>query len=1037
MPNKKRRNNKAVFRKFAAAAATTTLLVSPLAPAANAIADSINENMEQATEQVVEKPTSGEGAQGDSASEAGPSQEEGTQGTEIKEKTEESALVTESRNFEEPMSSNSFVPAIKENTTSEYENSGEETGRTEFTGTLTGRFGSFTVTGNVRANLEGGVHGTTELEGKGAWNGWSWTLNDESLGNSNVNQINAALSSLDAGTATLVGVQGDFTVTFNVVVEKAEATLQQTGTIESREYDGTATATMASEPVFGDELNTEGVFEGLIFSNGGNAGNSIAVGREDGQSMVDLLEQKNPNFSFTMSDNELFEDATINPRIINVEDLGSFEVKDKGTMTKVFDGTDNVTNEAFASLTNPTIAFEVAVGEDETREFETSINLKEAVGQENIKFGSANVGTHNAVVDFSAIEGEDVIAAVETALGTNFKMTEDTMASNEWQGFINTNSNNFIEGEITPLELTANDLDFDAIGDQLTKEYDGTDTFDKESITVPLKSAEGIEAFTTNGVQGITFTWDAVRFASANIGASLIFDGFGYDSQAFGNAIVAASNGGDIEPNIKIDLEGIEETLSELSGITQLELNDRLLLGEASTPGQVSRVYDGTTDIDETNITDSPIVQFTFGNITLDLVMDIPAEYLSFADKNAGDNVPVTIDFDALVDEKGLDGILDLIAQNNPNITFADDFSAENIDTDELAAMIQYEGTINRVQLGVTQAEVTKTFDGTTDLTADHILGEPKLTGFVSGEGATFGGDMSDLSFAQPNAGSAKVVGDDWTVTADEGTNLANYILPGELPESIIPVTFTAPSFTQSFFTPFEDALNGEEESVTIAVDELFDGFIESAQGANLVLDGTVTQTAISLSAEIDHSEGHMYTDENGHAHTYILTNAPAVGGVIDPATIVATNSTGEFTGLSAGTTYYAYAVSAHGVNPLTRGGIMPLADGSSNFHQGEIATLGTTGEISTLPADPAPAPEDDDTNDSGDDDGTITTGADDDDDTITTGAYNVGGPSASGNLPDTGDANGQFAALGAGILGLSALAAWLKRSRKSRKANK
>ncbi|AYG00842.1 LPXTG cell wall anchor domain-containing protein [Lactococcus allomyrinae] len=57
MSNKQRRNKKAIFRKFAATAATTSLLVSPLAPAMNAVADTITTNeAEINTEQVVEVP---------------------------------------------------------------------------------------------------------------------------------------------------------------------------------------------------------------------------------------------------------------------------------------------------------------------------------------------------------------------------------------------------------------------------------------------------------------------------------------------------------------------------------------------------------------------------------------------------------------------------------------------------------------------------------------------------------------------------------------------------------------------------------------------------------------------------------------------------------------------------------------------------------------------------------------------------------------------------------------------------------------------
>ncbi|QDK71765.1 LPXTG cell wall anchor domain-containing protein [Lactococcus protaetiae] len=57
MSNKQRRNKKAIFRKFAATAATTSLLVSPLAPAMNAVADTITTNeAEINTEQVVEAP---------------------------------------------------------------------------------------------------------------------------------------------------------------------------------------------------------------------------------------------------------------------------------------------------------------------------------------------------------------------------------------------------------------------------------------------------------------------------------------------------------------------------------------------------------------------------------------------------------------------------------------------------------------------------------------------------------------------------------------------------------------------------------------------------------------------------------------------------------------------------------------------------------------------------------------------------------------------------------------------------------------------
>ncbi|MCL2113944.1 MAG: LPXTG cell wall anchor domain-containing protein [Streptococcaceae bacterium] len=1032
MSNKKRRNNKAVFRKFAATAATTTLLVSPLAPAANAIADTINENTEPATEQVVETPAPVEV----------PEEVELPETPQVEAPVAEVETVTpevtpETPTLELPQVSTDFVP--EEITPSDSEES------KNLTGNIIRTFGdSESVLGNVRQTL--GLTSGQHTGAAGAWTQWTWTLDGQSIGNPNNNGIRTALAALDAGTTTLVGTNTDgYTVTFNVTINQAEVSVGTKGTVQSKQFDDNKTAEYASLPVFNagatsiDSIDTEGVFENLEFADK-NVGKHT-VGRADGQSMVELLNQQNPNFNFTMEDGNLFGDGEITPRVIGEGDLESFVVSKPGQMTKVFDGTTAVTSDTDTDNINPEIYFEINLKTDSdgttVLPFFTSLNLKDAVTTDNITFGSKNVGEHNAVVNFFAIQDDAVVTAVKTALGSNFEISSEILVTDAWKNFINDNSENFIKGEITPLELTADDLDFDAIGDQLTRVYDGTDTFDKESITVPLKSPEALSAFTTEGVNGITFTWENAEFSSPNVeDAHLIFDGFGYDSKAFGNVAVLLSNDDDVEPNIKIDLEGIEETLSGLSGITPLELTNRLVLADKeSVAGQVERKYDGTTDIAETDITGSPIVYFNYptsltdthdsesSRITFGLKMDVPAEYLEFANKNADDNVSVTIDFDRLADDKGLDGILDLIAaSNHGNITFAENFG-EPTWVSALEEKISYDGTINRRQLGVEQAKVTKTFDGTTDLTADHITGEPVLTGFVGKEDAKVApaGELAGLAFEESTAGPARVVGDDWTVTAATGTNLDNYILPGELPESIIPATFAAPSLTQSFFTPFEEALNGEEVPTTIAVNELFDGFIESAQGADLVLDGTATQTTISLNAEIDAEEGHIFTDDNGHSHTYILTNAPAVGGVIDPATIVDESDTGEFVGLSAGTTYFAYAVSAYGVNPLTRGGITALSDGSPNFHQGEIATLGTTGEVSTLPGTPAPTPDVDDVNDS-------------DDDTITTGADNVDGPSASGKLPSTGDANGQFAALGAGLLGLSALAAWLKRSRKANK---
>ena len=1031
MSNKKRRNNKAVFRKFAATAATTTLLVSPLAPAANAIADTINENTEPATEQVVETPAPVEV----------PEEVELPETPQVEAPVAEVETVTpeatpETPTLELPQVSTDFVPEEITPTDS------EEQEQTEFSGNITWTHGDVTTgLGGVRNNLDSVAGGFPEGV-VNMWVDWDLVLNDTDLGDGhNVATVRSKIAALDAGTATLVATRTHenetYKVTFTVTINQAKVSVETKGTVDSKQFDDNKTATTLKKPVFDAgytsvaSIDTDGVFENLEFADE-NVGNH-AVGRADGQSMVALLNAQNPNFNFTMEDGALFEKGEITARQIAEDDLESFKVKTPGEMTKVFDGTREVTDKAFASLTNPTITFDVAAGESKTLSFETDLNLKEAVEQENITFGSSDVGTHAAAVDFYAIQDEAVVEAVNTALGKNFAIEASLLATPAWMNFINGNSENFIKGTITPFTLDASDLNFDGLEEQLTRAYNGGVDFGKDSIVVPLQTPEVLSAFTNGDVDGITFTWDGAEFSSPNVeDAQLIFDGFGYDSKTFGKVKIASlSNGGDTEPNIKLDLEDIEETLSGLSGITPLELTDRLLLADkASEAGQVERVYDGTTDIAETDIKEAPMVYFDYPTalvdgyvgdeemITFGLKMDIPAEYLEFADKNAADNVGVEIDFDRLADDKGLDGILDLIAASNPNISFATNFNGSAIDFDDLQAAISYDGTINRVQLGVEQAEVTKTFDGTTDLTADHITGEPVLTGFVGKEDATVApaGELAGLAFEESTAGPARVVGDDWTVTAAAGTNLDNYILPGELPESIIPETFAAPSFTQSFFTPFEDASNGEEVPTTIAVNELFDGFIESAKGADLVLDGTATQTTISLNAEIDAEEGHIFTDDNGHSHTYILTTAPIEGKEIPTDALTSTD--GVFEGLSAGTTYYAYAVSALGVLELTRDGFTPLSEGSRNFHEGDIATLGTTGEVSTLPATPAPTPDVDE----------------DDDDTITTGADNVDGPSASGKLPSTGDANGQFAALGAGLLGLSALAAWLKRSRKANK---
>lgn len=518
-----------------------------------------------------------------------------------------------------------------------------------------------------------------------------------------------------------------------------------------------------------------------------------------------------------------------------------------------------------------------------------------------------------------------------------------------------------------------------------SRQWTGDNLIELSTITMPV--FEGVPTSVQDQLETLISN---VRFADSSVGEHGIL----YDFNVPGFDILKASNPMYSFP----DLETMQTALFADSEITPFVITDNNIggIGFDGERIEINKVYDGNTDAD---LPYQPVFDG----------LDGVEVAVAFDDQNVGGQVVIT-------------GI-----SNWSHFEMEDGMTAQDL-IDHLNGLDVFDSSITPAPLTFTTGTIEgKVFDGTTAITGDIDTDGLGVVGVVTGEVIEIVGDTDDLEFTSHVAGTDSIAGTPWVLDFSEGANPDNYTWEGKVTAEpvVIPALMSALQIT-TFETDEE-----METAHTLDVNSLFAvGNIGTMKGADVTLsveEEAITQTSITLTHELggDHYDETIHHEDHGHSVTFILSTTPLTETPVVGAEGVYFSDTGEFTGLTSGTTYYAYAVSAHGLtelevtHPTPVSPIMGRAE-QANFHEGALATLATgegveDGAVTTLEADPTPTPE------PGEGDGDIETGAE-----------NVGDP--SGKLPQTGANNNQFAAMGAGLLGLGALAAWIKRVRKSNK---
>ena len=256
-----------------------------------------------------------------------------------------------------------------------------------------------------------------------------------------------------------------------------------------------------------------------------------------------------------------------------------------------------------------------------------------------------------------------------------------------------------------------------------TKTYDGT-------TTATLNSGNFEATGFVNG-QGVTVNHTSGTYASANAGPE---------------NVSATLSPMDFTADSGTNLNNYSLTSLSVSGLGTI--NQKQLAG--SIFGVTGKTYDGTT-----NATIDPI-QYSLTGLVSGQRINITATKGYYAGPNAGsENVYVNL---------------------SPS-----DYSAQvgtDLNNYILPTTISGAGQINPAQLAVSiTGNPTKTYDGTTTATLNS--GDYTITGFVNGQGATI--NQTSGTYSSQNAGTENVDVNliPANYTANAGTDLTNYILPG------------------------------------------------------------------------------------------------------------------------------------------------------------------------------------------------------------------------------------------------------------------
>lgn len=498
MPNKKRRNNKAVFRKFASTAALGTMLISPMAPAMNVVADALEGDAKHSLVQptaeasnVFSRPDSppqiwltnemlmanGEGDYGwgsfpDGASFSGNEHFSGTHQFRFQENGDGKATITPN---EAQLSEDELVDLIMERA-------------------------------GLKAQYANPSRDNSDITQEDRVPNWSATTNNDSARIQDEDiKIVITGGSVEEGNVTLSMVRADGTILVDATnhffregqedwadpakIAFAQATINVPVSVEIPEAGEGVTVIDEAYQVtkaFGDTSVT-------IDERGFSLEDSTIVSvQKDGRNVsnegITISDGNVLNFTNqldagtytiiadgTGGDGNMYRATiilTITPRALTADDLNA--ISEAATIARAFNDTTDITEEDIESRT-ATVTLNDELGS-------VKLDLTPLVKAGIVSFDSSAVGERTVTVDFTKITDAEVISTLvdEMFEGTNFTLDKTQLGESNGEvgalvAWLNENADNFFTGEIVPNELSADILNEAFNAGTITRTIDGDD----------------------------------------------------------------------------------------------------------------------------------------------------------------------------------------------------------------------------------------------------------------------------------------------------------------------------------------------------------------------------------------------------------------------------------------------------------------------------------------------------------------------------------------------------------------------------------
>ena len=570
-----------------------------------------------------------------------------------------------------------------------------------------------------------------ELYGNDSVSGGTFAFVDKNAGtNKTVTITGATITDGNSGNNYNVTYEDNTTSTIN----KADLTL--TAENVTKTYDGTTNVAAAdgklkisAGELFGDDSVSGGAFAFADKNVGTNKTVTVS-----GATVSDGNSGGNYNVTYADNTNSTINKANLTLTAENVTktydgttDVAAADGKLKITAGELY-GNDSVSGGIFAFTdknagTNKTVTVSGATVTDGNSGNNYNVtyvdNTTSTINKADLALTAENVTkTYDGTTNVAAADGKLKISAGElygndSVSGGIFAFTDKNAGTNKTvtvSGATITDGNSGNNYNVTYADNTTstiNKADLTLTAENVTKTYDGTTNV--AAADGKLKISAG-ELYGDDSVSGGTFA-----FADKNAGTNKTVT-------VTGATFTDGNSGGNY------NVTYVDNTASTINKA------DLTLTAE-----NVTKTYDGTTNVAAADGKLKISAGELFGEDS------VSGGTFAFTDKNAGTNKTVTVSGATVTD--GNSG-------GNYNVTYADNTTS----------------TINKADLTLTAENVTKTYDGMTDVAAAD--GKLKISaGKLYGEDSVSGGAFA---FADKNAGTNKTV----TVTGatiSDGNSGGNY----------------------------------------------------------------------------------------------------------------------------------------------------------------------------------------------------------------------------------------------------------------------